>query len=746
MKRYLLYALPVLFLLLFLFQLPLYVPSFLLGRTVFMAYNRSTEATAVFDTLQAHREVFLLCKGEAYRLQRRAFPTVASLASYLAELPQEEFNVLESHLGAISASTPALKRARLVLNRRLDSEEIAALNRLVREQNLPVELELDPPPYDPLFLSFSYAYGSQDNTIDFDLLFSPKVSSYKLINIYLGEALLESVEPPNLEQGRHYRTSLPAETAIQLEVELTAGGSVIRQSFRIHTPQAEDSQILMISNRVTSRSFLESLYATKKMPLAKAMEEDLLEFPLLVFDGIPMGIIDAELTAVLADIHQNAASSILFVSDTPGFGKRGDNPAIEEILPVVLAPRSLKYLPDLGILILLDISASMMGDKLSLAKLSTLELLKNLKDSDRVSILTFWDQYRFLHGFEQKSNLNSRIQLAPLLAEGGTDLFRALDEGLSRLAELDMPQKHVIILTDGKTKEGDFDSLIDRALFEETTMSTVAVGEDINSALLNRLAQSSGGNYYEVLSLEEIPSIIFEDRKEIARASFAEDLFSVYDYTDTPVGTITGMSLFTAKPERIVLYRNQYEDPLFLLEKKDRQLTMMFLSDIYGRYTESFLSDTSVLRTFRTTLDSILEKNTVNVRVAESFQNLSLTVNGEGLVDPSLALYRDNTLVAERSLDPGSFLTYGLRFGLPDPGFYTAILYSRGEPLLRFPLYFNGNMEGQTTEAQGAPARLDRRIFKRLPIGLPYLLLFFLSSVAVTYFSRRTPRSGPTNR
>ena len=168
---------------------------------------------------------------------------------------------------------------------------------------------------------------------------------------------------------------------------------------------------------------------------------------------------------------------------------------------------------------------------------------------------------------------------------------------------------------------------------------------------------------------------------------------------------------------------------------------MMFLSDIYGHYTGSFLSNGSVLRTFQTTLDSILEKNTVNVRIGESYKNLSLTVNGEGLVEPWLALFQDSRLVMEKSLAAGSFLTYGLSCTLPHPGLYTAILYSGGMPFLRFPLYFNGTMEGQSTEAQGVVELLDSRAFKTLPFSWPYLILFFILSIVVTFISRRAPAS-----
>ena len=72
------------------------------------------------------------------------------------------------------------------------------------------------------------------------------------------------------------------------------------------------------------------------------------------------------------------------MADSPEFGKKGDNPALEELLPVTLLPRSLKDLPDLAVLILIDVSGSMFGDKLSLAKVTGLELLRNLKPSDLV--------------------------------------------------------------------------------------------------------------------------------------------------------------------------------------------------------------------------------------------------------------------------------------------------------------------------------------------------------------------------
>jgi hypothetical protein len=671
-------------------------------------------------------------------LLKKDFSTADSLAEYLDEVREQNSGLLENYLDSIVTNTPALRKITFVFAFPPDSRDIAVAKQLQSEHGIPVEIDVVSKPEDPLLLAYAYTFTTRETALDLDLLFSTAIQVYESIGVRRNGELLSRVEPAALSQGRHLRISLPAEDDTILELEIRGRGTVLRRQLQILSRSEEDPQLLMISHRADNLSFLEGLYEAKKIPLSQAMQEDLLEYPLLVFDGIALQSIGPELSGILRSIYENRSTSLLFVSDSPSFGSRGDNPEIEEILPVELAPRSLKYLPDMGILIVLDISASMSGEKLSLAKVSTLELIKNLKDSDRISILTFWDQFRFLHDFEEKENLDSEVQLAPLIAQGGTDLFAALEEGLDRLVDLSMPQRHVIVLTDGKTKEGDFDSLIEQAQLEDITVSTLAVGEEINAGLLTRLALKSGGNFYTVEDLEEIPSLIFEDRREIARSSFGEDIFPISDFTDTVISRVTGMSLYTPKPQRILLYKNQYEDPLLLMEKRDRQLVMMLLSDMYGYYTEDFLSNTSVVRTLQQAFDSILQSNRVSLRIGESHHNISLTVNGEGLVDPVLALYADNRLRGEYMLEPGSFSTYSAGVPLYHPGRYTAILLSRGTPFIRFPLYFNGNMEGEITDSRIELQSYQTRFFRALPAGRLYLIVFFLTSILVTFLSRQS--------
>ena len=740
LKEILLLLLPVAFLVLFLFQLPVFLPAFLLPKKVFLACNSRTHPERVFAYLQRYGRLLLLRQGELQPLEKGDFPTVSSLGAYLSGLPAEEFTALSAYLPALAGSVPLWGRALVVLNDPPLPEELAAARRLQEERGLPLQLAVEPQPYRPLFLAASTAFSSQEKAQSFELLFSPQVQEFALIRVFKDGEPFTRLSPSQLREGRRFQASFQADKELAIRFDLEKEGAVASRTFRLAPQEKRQPQLLLVSDKSGSRSFLEGLYDLKKVPLSGALQEDLPGYPLLVFDGIPLKSFGAELSAVLAEIHRAGTASLFFISDSPAFGMRGDNPVLEEILPAELSPRSLKYLPDLGILILLDISGSMMGEKLSLAKVSTLELIKNLKDSDRVSLLAFWDQFRFLCGFQEKRSLEAQITLAPLMAQGGTDMYKALSAGLNELAVLAMPQKHVIILTDGKTKERDFEGLIKKAVVEEIPISTLAVGEDINADLLQKLARQSGGNAYRVLSLEEIPSIMFEDRKTIARASFAQDLFRVYDFTGLQVGQVSGMSLFSPKPGRLLLFKNQYEDPLLLMEKRERQLVLMFLSDLYGTYTWEFFSRPSVTRTFKTLLAPALQEGRLKVRAAESGAEVSFTVSGESLLEPALSLYAGNRLAVEKRLEPGSFQTYSASFKLTAVGLYTVILSSGGVPFTRFPFHFNGFLEGRGVEAELALARYTPAPFRVIRSRWVYLILFFLGSVYVTFRSRRSRR------
>ena len=742
LKRIFLLTTPPLFLLIHILEAPLVLPVFLLRPQVIACNTSGLDPHRLYGTLQRYRRIFLPTEDTVELLRRNEFQSQEDLEAYLGSLPQSTSLDLPGALLRAASLMRPHARILLLLDRYPTAAEMKALGDLQRGGLPPITLQLQRLDYDPLFLAFSYTYGTQESILNFDLLFSHKVERYGGIELSSGGERLAALPPADLEERRGLQATLPipASGDTALEIELAGNVESLRHSLRIRTRGEEDPQILLISEKVNSRSILETLYRVKRIAPQEALQENLAAYPLLVFDGVALKNLDPELTAAVTEIYRRKSASLFFVADGPRFGKKGDNPAIEQILPIELSPRSLHYLPDLGIQIILDISASMMGKKLSLAKVSTLELLKNLKDSDRISILTFWDNFRFLHGFEEKRSLRAEIELAPLIAQGGTDMYKALEAGLEKLTALDMVDRHVILITDGNTKNADFSTQIERAHSRGITVSTLAVGEEVNAALLSRIAQETGGRYYRVLSLEEIPSIIFEDRKAIARSSFALDRFAIFDTPGNSVGNLSGMTLFTPKEGKPILYRNQLDDPLLMVEPADQQLMVVFLSDLYGTYTEDFFSNPDVVRSFQAVLDPVLRRHQLTVRVAEAAGRMSMTVSGRDLVEPQMEIYRDNRVVQHRPMEAGIYRTYHAEFPASRPGSYTAVLYSQGVPLARLPLYYNGLMQGLPTDALTAWNEYRKLSFVSVPAGNLFLLLFFLSSLLVTWWARN-PKS-----
>ena len=427
MKRTILFALPVGFLLLHLLEVPVPLPSALLPRRVLVLPEARSHPEFLFRALRQYPSL-LLPTGEALiALKREEIPTREDLNTLLADLPETSGAALEQSLRQAVSSLPSLSRILLLMDHTPAASESAALRRL-QQEGPPIEIRVLESPYDPLFLACSTTFSTLESSLTFDLLFAPRVKEYQSLEVTKDGAPLRSLKTAELAEGRELQASLtsPESGAVTLGFRLQGSGGSLQRELSFRTPARKGPSILMVTSRPASRSFLDALYRLKRVSPNEALRENLASFPLIVFDGIALRDFGPRLTEAVAEIHERNSASLFFVSDGPDFGKKGDNTPLERILPAELSPRSLRCLPDLGILILLDISASMMGEKLSLAKVSTLELLKNLKDTDRVSILTFWDQYRFLHGFEEKRALSSRAQIAPLIAQGGTDLFQAL--------------------------------------------------------------------------------------------------------------------------------------------------------------------------------------------------------------------------------------------------------------------------------------------------------------------------------
>jgi Ca-activated chloride channel family protein len=195
---------------------------------------------------------------------------------------------------------------------------------------------------------------------------------------------------------------------------------------------------------------------------------------------------------------------------------RGDNGAVRRV------PTDL--------LVVLDRSGSMDGDKLVHARAAIRELVSQLEPLDRFALVTYSD------GAELRIPLATAIPearqrwlstVSEINADGGTNMSAGLDLALATVAHLRAAGRapRVILISDGLANQGDasHEGLVgraQRATRAELPLTTVGVGADFNEALMTALADAGGGNYYYVERSTELAPV-FAREFGAARATVA---------------------------------------------------------------------------------------------------------------------------------------------------------------------------------------------------------------------------------
>lgn len=150
------------------------------------------------------------------------------------------------------------------------------------------------------------------------------------------------------------------------------------------------------------------------------------------------------------------------------------------------------------VVIVLDTSGSMEGEKLAQAKSAVRYVLAHLNATDRFQIVEFSTGVRLYHNRLQPVDAVSDAKqwVNNLSATGGTDINRALLEGLA-LNEKERPTM-MLFLTDGLPTEGvtDLPGILQnftQAAQANVRLFAFGVGDDVDTYLLDSLSQAQHG-------------------------------------------------------------------------------------------------------------------------------------------------------------------------------------------------------------------------------------------------------------
>jgi len=194
----------------------------------------------------------------------------------------------------------------------------------------------------------------------------------------------------------------------------------------------------------------------------------------------------------------------------------------------VLASDEGEGLP-VDMVIVLDQSGSMRGQKIEYAKQAILNLLSGLSARDRLAIIGYSNR---VWTYSELTNVTAanRERLESIISNisvgGNTNLGGGLQEGIDTLLATgrDGNLGKVVLISDGLANRGiihpeALGSIASIAVEEEFGISTVGVGDDFNEQLMTAIADRGAGNYYYLANPQSFAQVFsneFQHSRSVA--------------------------------------------------------------------------------------------------------------------------------------------------------------------------------------------------------------------------------------
>ncbi|ETP68544.1 VWA domain-containing protein [Planococcus glaciei] len=298
----------------------------------------------------------------------------------------------------------------------------------------------------------------------------------------------------------------------------------------------------------------------------------ILQHDSVIFDNVSGTSVGSQQMAVIEQAVQQFGMGFMMVGGDQSFGLGGYfKSPIERILPVEMEVKGKHELPSLGLVIVMDRSGSMAGTKMELAKEAAARSVELLREDDTVGVIAFDDQpWQIVPTEKLADPKEAADKILSVSPGGGTEIYRSLEEAYSQLEDLELQRKHIILLTDGQSStSNDYDSLIEDGKDKNVTLSTVSIGSDADKNLLESLATTGSGRYYDVTDATTIPAILSRETIMMSRTYIVDKPFQpvVYNsrWNDLFTAGVPQMNAYiatTAKSTASVALESEEEDPV----------------------------------------------------------------------------------------------------------------------------------------------------------------------------------------
>ncbi|MBV9770885.1 MAG: VWA domain-containing protein, partial [Bryobacterales bacterium] len=272
--------------------------------------------------------------------------------------------------------------------------------------------------------------------------------------------------------------------------------------------------------------------------------------------------------------------------------------ALDRTLPAKLAPpRSPE---GTAVVLIIDKSSSMEGKKIELARQAAIGVVENLRPIDTVGVLIFDNSFQWdvpMRHAEDKVLIKRLI--SGIIPDGGTQIAPALAEAYRKVLPAHATFKHIVLLTDGISEEGDSLELSKEAASQHVTISTVGLGQDVNRAYLEKVASAAGGKSYFLNEPAGLEQIVLKDVMEHTGSTAVEKSLTPFVAKNAEIldgvgidgaPPLKGYVRFISKPTADTILKIDEMDPLLVRWQYGLGRADVFTSDAKSRWAADWVT------------------------------------------------------------------------------------------------------------------------------------------------------------
>jgi Ca-activated chloride channel family protein len=213
-------------------------------------------------------------------------------------------------------------------------------------------------------------------------------------------------------------------------------------------------------------------------------------------------------------------------------------------LNIRAAPKFLDQTnPALNLCIVLDHSTSMKGTRLDTVKAAAIEVVRQTRTDDVISIISFSDRADVLLPADRKHNRNSAdTQIRLIRASGGTEIFQGLEaayQQIQRYLNRSMVN-HIILITDGHTYGDEIPclDLAENCGARGIRITAIGIGTEWNDEFLDELTNRTGGSTFFISNALNLHAFVQEKLAKLNQVFAERVVLTLKTEADVSIRTI----------------------------------------------------------------------------------------------------------------------------------------------------------------------------------------------------------------